>query len=524
VKELEKLQDVLKKFSKNQLTIGNSNILVSCLGWSLHFNLEFSVVLRANLPGFFILLHLIGVIFGSLLGLKFINKWDHYKAFLFINITMVLSFIGMVLITQPWFGALGLFIAGICIGGGCGLTSEQATRVKDFPKFGGRLTSLTFIMVSIFIIIEALLIFYSIILLQVIIFVIILVLFFVFQSKGKDYSIIPEQKLLSFKKYVQKKENIPNLALGFFYGFFMTSNYYAAFLIFNNLGLTDKFPLFVIVFWATFGILAFPVGLMMDKFGRKIITLIGFGFQAFGFLILWFIGINDINLIVIFPIFLGIGVSMSLMGEIILFGEIPRKNQVRDTFYIFFIFIGIGCSLGVLLCELLKSVFIIEPEYLAIVLLFIFLIASVILSQLKETLPSKEELEWKNSLLHIYVISKTGLPIYDQDLSELRLNQQKPDETLLSGALVAISALLKEISSKKSPLKVVRQEGFSILIEEGEKVLVAFISTQELKIIRKKIQDFLEDFEILFEDLLNLEIANINAFLPAKTIVRKYFA
>lgn len=104
------------------------------------------------------------------------------------------------------------------------------------------------------------------------------------------------------------------------------------------------------------------------------------------------------------------------------------------------------------------------------------------------------------------------------------VSMQKPDETLLSGALVAISALLKEISSKKSPLKVVRQEGFSILIEEGEKVLVAFISTQELKIIRKKILDFLGDFEILFEDLLNLKIADINAFLPTKTIVRKYFA
>jgi hypothetical protein len=103
-------------------------------------------------------------------------------------------------------------------------------------------------------------------------------------------------------------------------------------------------------------------------------------------------------------------------------------------------------------------------------------------------------------------------------------DSQFTDENLLGGALSAISSLLKEISTSKKPLKVIKQEGFTILIEEGEEIIVALFIVKELKkVIRRKMQDFIIEFQDFFEELINLEGVDQQVFLPARKLVEKYF-
>ena len=90
--------------------------------------------------------------------------------------------------------------------------------------------------------------------------------------------------------------------------------------------------------------------------------------------------------------------------------------------------------------------------------------------------------------------------------------------------LVAVSSLLQEFTREKKSLKVIKQEGFSILLEEGEKVLVAIITIKELKVIRQKLQEFLEEFQNFFGELIDKGIAETTVFLPAKRLAEKHFS
>ncbi len=134
-----------------------------------------------------------------------------------------------------------------------------------------------------------------------------------------------------------------------------------------------------------------------------------------------------------------------------------------------------------------------------------------------------EESEWKSSIQYLYIILKSGLTIYTHDLSELQQNKQFIDEDYLGGALSAIDSLLKEIASNKEPLKVIKQERFRILLEEGEKVYVAVIALKEFRIIRRKMKEFLKEFQEFFKEFLEKGVSDAEAFNPAKILVSKHF-
>ncbi len=96
-------------------------------------------------------------------------------------------------------------------------------------------------------------------------------------------------------------------------------------------------------------------------------------------------------------------------------------------------------------------------------------------------------------------------------------------EELLSGTLTTVSSILDEISKSKRPLKVIKREGLSILIEDYNNVLMVVFSLEELSKIREKMQVFLQEFMDFFEDALRLEVTDQMAFRPAKKLIQKHF-
>jgi hypothetical protein len=94
---------------------------------------------------------------------------------------------------------------------------------------------------------------------------------------------------------------------------------------------------------------------------------------------------------------------------------------------------------------------------------------------------------------------------------------------LVGGALTGITELVKEISQRAGKLKVIQQEGYCILLEEGRDVIVALMALDELDIIRSKLQDFLEEFQLFFGELIAEWEGNPRVFSPTREIVIRHF-
>jgi small GTP-binding protein len=148
-------------------------------------------------------------------------------------------------------------------------------------------------------------------------------------------------------------------------------------------------------------------------------------------------------------------------------------------------------------------------------------------TEMMESRPPKRETDWRSTVQYIYVIEQSGLLLYEQDMHQSYSDIGKArDSAILGGALIAISSLLKEIALNANPLKVISQEGFCILIEEGQHVLVALVTTEELQTSRQKLQEFLAEFERKFEGKIqdNINKGDIRqAFKTAGTLAKRIF-
>ena len=135
----------------------------------------------------------------------------------------------------------------------------------------------------------------------------------------------------------------------------------------------------------------------------------------------------------------------------------------------------------------------------------------------------EDESDWRNSVQYIFVVRKAGIPVYSQDLYKERKEKPALSDELLGGALSGICSLVKELVNNKQPLKVIKQIGYNILLEEGDTIFVALFSIKELKIIRRKLEAFLHDFEEAFYEPLEKNDQNVIVYNSAKELVEKHF-
>jgi predicted regulator of Ras-like GTPase activity (Roadblock/LC7/MglB family) len=131
----------------------------------------------------------------------------------------------------------------------------------------------------------------------------------------------------------------------------------------------------------------------------------------------------------------------------------------------------------------------------------------------------RSEKGWRKKVEHILVLTKSGLPLYSQSLQNEEL---KADVVLAGGALVGISSLSSEIT-QASHVKVIIQENYCIMLEEGQNIILAVMIREEVKLIRKRMIGFISDFELTFEKSLKERINDTEVFEPTKEIIEKYF-
>jgi len=83
---------------------------------------------------------------------------------------------------------------------------------------------------------------------------------------------------------------------------------------------------------------------------------------------------------------------MSLMYGLLILIELSEGARLMETYSFLYLISVFGEISDVLLPELVKTYFLNEPAILTIILLFIFVLSTIIVFQLRETLPIKSEM------------------------------------------------------------------------------------------------------------------------------------
>ncbi|MFW9993158.1 MAG: hypothetical protein ACFFD4_14035 [Candidatus Odinarchaeota archaeon] len=521
-------------FSRKVLMVSNSFVL-SSIAWFLHFFLEFSVLEALDLEPIFIFFHLAAVPFGALFFLFWSSKRNPLLYYIIFGTLLGISLIGLILARDPNAVFFLLAVAGFSIGNTMPSTFILASSLLQSPEYNGRLVYLSFLPMVLTLILGAVTDYSYFIYGDVSLYVLLLgglvVIFLLTFLLGRDEFILSPRKI-PLRYYFRKNViSYPVLLLGFFVGFFFTNIYYAAVLFLRNpLTAPGSFPypasldIFVVVLFFTCLIACPPSGFLYDKLGRRWSILTGFYIEAMAFFLVAFF-LNSIDktvlLLVIFPLIAGAGFTLALFGGFLVAPyELAPKGHLMAHSGTVWVFIGLGVTLGVITDDALFKLLGDQPVLLPVVLIVVYFTATMAIFQIKEPLPAKAELEWRKKSEHIIVLSRSGLPLYSQPLQKREL---EADAILAGGALIGISSLIREIT-RAPGLKVIKQDNYCIMLEEGVHVILAVMVTEELKTVREKMMDFVADFESFFEDFLDDWMGDTRVFAPARKLVEKHFA
>ncbi len=159
---------------------------------------------------------------------------------------------------------------------------------------------------------------------------------------------------------------------------------------------------------------------------------------------------------------------------------------------------------------------------------FILVLLLAWMMTMKEFLVSTEK-NWADSLKNIFVFNKSGVCLYNYSFEHKELitediDDKEFDEDLVSGALSGIITIISEITHSKRQLRQIQKEEASLLFTYGKYHIVALITSMELPVLFKKIDEFSREFEQKFtKDLKNFQ-GNVQHFQPARFLILKYFS
>ncbi|MBD3197858.1 MAG: hypothetical protein GF317_22595 [Candidatus Lokiarchaeota archaeon] len=294
-----------------------------------------------------------------------------------------------------------------------------------------------------------------------------------------------------------------------------------------NFEFTEIQITFFVIFGYTFSsLMAAILGMIFDFFGRR---------SSISFIILAISIITFINIFIeLNPIF---NLSISVTAFLSIFIAIPllisdisyRKNMgkilgITYSFSIISVIIGFLIKTYILRANL--NNFTISLFSNGIVNLTA-IISMFILVNIKETITPKEQ-NWVSNLIHLYIIHKSGLLLYEYSFKEENI----PNSDLVGGGFIGLIALLEEITQESQKLRIIDHGGKKILFgySKNKNLVFALILNEELRIIRNKlyyfIQEISEKYSDAIEDLTGVDDklwkGRIDPYLK-KYFKRKYF-
>jgi MFS family permease len=265
------------------------------------------------------------------------------------------------------------------------------------------------------------------------------------------------------------------------------------------------------------------IGKLMDKVGRKPIfflanlaiptVLVLFAWWNFNFLL--FLSIVLYAIIVTVFVVINCNVWSDLASE----KKIAQFNGYGWSS------LGLGGAGGFLLGIFVTSG-LVEIDLLVIVAILIVSELSLIpFVLMKESLPPSEELEWRNDLIHLFVISSGGVVMSDYSFLDHSKSGTMDSADLLAGGISGITVILKEMVGSDHQLKSIDHEDKKILFEYayGNQFMVALLAKKNLNILRTKLKKLTAQIQAVFWETIARWDGNLEILTPIKTLIRKYF-
>ncbi|MHC1590770.1 MAG: hypothetical protein ACXQS8_01675 [Candidatus Helarchaeales archaeon] len=147
------------------------------------------------------------------------------------------------------------------------------------------------------------------------------------------------------------------------------------------------------------------------------------------------------------------------------------------------------------------------------------------LNYFSEVLPSIgtdiEKVDTFERIHHLYLFKMdSGILIHDYPFKLTR--EQEPQ--LVSSGLTGLGMLIKEITKKETQVKIIEQEGMTILLEHGNYISGALISEENRISLRKKLRELIEKTEQVYKDQLAEFSGNISQFEDLRNLITKIFS
>jgi MFS family permease len=253
------------------------------------------------------------------------------------------------------------------------------------------------------------------------------------------------------------------------------------------------------------------IGITFDLFGRR--TVLSIFILAMGIVtfIREFVSIDFQNIAMSIALIIGviqlIPLTVGELTEPIYFGRASAIGMLVTI---------TGISLG------LTTQFLIESLWgVRVVTSLICIISLFFLVHVNEGIP-RTELNWPDSLVHMYIVHDSGMLIYEYDFQ----NEQLMESDLISGGIIGLVTMLKEITRGKGNLRAIDHGDKKIMfIWSGVgDVIFVLLAKYELIVLRNKLQDFADEFEEIYAP----NIKKISGICPddwkaTKYLVQKYF-
>ncbi len=257
---------------------------------------------------------------------------------------------------------------------------------------------------------------------------------------------------------------------------------------------------------------AYPVGVLIDRIGRREMFLIGLVSNSVGLFFLAFF--YSMETLILAWFFIGIGMVALLNLTITIIIDV-RDELSRKYLGICWSFFFSGLIVGVLVGFVTVDQ---GFSHVSQLILMAFPVAIFAVLHAQDTLPSKEEREWRSCVQNLFLmfgsINIVHYPFH---------GKKAIDEDLFAGGISGMSALIQELTSSDEQIEVFSQKNTKIILKYGKYLTGALISSKDLNILHHKLQGVIDDYEDIFVDYFEDWDGELLKFNPGIRLIKRHF-
>ncbi|MFX1366549.1 MAG: PAS domain-containing sensor histidine kinase [Promethearchaeota archaeon] len=132
---------------------------------------------------------------------------------------------------------------------------------------------------------------------------------------------------------------------------------------------------------------------------------------------------------------------------------------------------------------------------------------------------------WRTSLIHIYIICRSGIPLYDYSFLK---SKDHLDASLISGGIIGLISILKTIIQGEKEIKTIDHGDRKLMFETNRtnEVIFVLIVKEDLPIYSNKLNKLISDFDNKYQPLLkNIEQTcfTCDNWIDLELLVNKHF-